>query len=204
MKDDGTVKQDRSNSDSLVPELQEYDRQFAAIRQDAQRLLDGLGDRDLAWRGAAGTWSIGDCLNHLVVTGTQSLSHIHDAVVEARSKGLLGGGPFRHPVVGRLLILLMDAPPRIRFKVPRAYRPLPDVPVSEIAPMFFALQDKLTRLLREANGVDLTRVKVANPVSDWFKMTLGQEFAFTAAHERRHLWQAWRVRERLLSIGVGA
>jgi hypothetical protein len=191
-----------STSDNLVPELQEYDRQFATIRHDAQRLLDGFGDRELAWRGAAGTWSIGDCLNHLVVTGNQSLSHIRDALVEARSKGLLGGGPFRHPVVGRLLILLMDAPPRIRFKVPRAYRPMQDVPVSETAPMFFALQDELTRLLREANGVDL-RVKVTNPVSDWFKMTLGHEFAFTAAHERRHLWQAWRVRHRLLSTLAG-
>ena len=33
---------------------------------------------------------------------------------------------------------------------------------------------------------------------------VGQEFAFTAAHERRHLWQAWRVRKKLLSIGIAA
>jgi hypothetical protein len=29
-------------------------------------------------------------------------------------------------------------------------------------------------------------------------MTIGQWFRFLAAHERRHLWQANRVRERFL------
>ena len=53
------------------------------------------------------------------------------------------------------------------------------------------------RVIEEADGIDLASVKVNNPVSRWFKLSLGQELAFTAAHERRHLWQAVRVRERL-------
>ena len=70
---------------------------------------------------------------------------------------------------------------------------------SEAAAGFFRLQHELFRALHEANGIDLARVKVANPVSKWFKMSLGQEFGLTAAHERRHLWQASRVRARLSS-----
>jgi hypothetical protein len=31
----------------------------------------------------------------------------------------------------------------------------------------------------------------------WFRLSLGQEFALTMAHERRHVWQAWRVREAM-------
>jgi DinB family protein len=181
-------------SNELQAELREYDRQFEALERDARRLVDGLSERALVWHEAAGTWSIGDCLDHLSVTGKQSLSHIRSAIAEARSRGLLGAGPFRHPVTGRVLIRLMDAPPRMRFKAPRAYRPMRDAPVSEILTAFFLLQSELIHALSEANGVDLARVKVANPVSTWFRMTLGQEFALTAAHERRHLWQAWRVR----------
>jgi hypothetical protein len=153
--------------------------------------------RQLDWRETAGSWSISDCLNHLVVTGNQSLAHIRSAIAAARSKGLVAAGPFRHPVLGKLLILLMDAPPRIRFKAPRAYRPTEGLSAAENLASFWVLQDELVRALREANGVDLARVKVTNPVSRWFKMTLGQEFALTAAHERRHLWQAWCVRQKL-------
>jgi hypothetical protein len=62
----------------------------------------------------------------------------------------------------------------------------------------------LKLVLEEANGVDLARVKVSNPVSNWFKLSLGQELALTAAHERRHLWQASRVRKRIISSDVAA
>src|SRR6185295_4764971 len=100
----------------------------------------------------AGTWSIADCLNHLAVTGNQSLPRIRRAIVEARSRGLLGRGPFRHGKIGNLFIRLMDAPPRIKFKVPKPYRPSPDLSVSEIVAGFFLLQQEMIRALEEADG----------------------------------------------------
>jgi hypothetical protein len=51
--------------------------------------------------------------------------------------------------------------------------------------------------IEEANGIDLSKTKVSNAVSRWFRLSLGQELAFDAAHERRHLWQARRVKEEL-------
>ena len=185
--------------EQLSAELQEYDYQFAALGREAEALLDGLSTRQLEWRRNVGSWSIGDCLNHLAVTGDHSLSNIRSAMAAARTRGWLGAGPFRHPIAGNLLIILMDAPPRIRFKVPKAYRPMEDASMDDILAAFWRVQTELTRALREANGIDLARVKVANPVTGWFKLTLGQEFALTAAHERRHLWQARRVRQELLS-----
>jgi hypothetical protein len=165
-------------------------------------LLGDLSERQLEWREDVTCWSISDCVSHLVVTGNQSLPHIRSAIVAARSKGMLSAGPFRHPVTGKLLTLLMDAPPLVRFKVPKAYRPAKAVSVSDTLAAFWILQNELAHALREANGVDLARVRITNPVSNWFKMTLGQEFALTAAHEHRHLWQARRVRQKLLSIGA--
>ena len=98
----------------------------------------------------------------------------------------------------------MDAPPTIRFKVPKAYRPVPDLSVMDVIAGFFLLQQELFRALDEANGIDLRRAKVPNPVSKWFTLSVGHEFAFTAAHERRHLWQAALVRKRLAWNGVAA
>jgi hypothetical protein len=71
-----------------------------------------------------------------VVTGTQSLAHIRSTIAAARSQGLLGAGPFRHPVAGKLFILLIDAPPRLRFRAPKAYRPAKGSTVSEIVAAF--------------------------------------------------------------------
>ena len=181
----------------MTDELEEYRRQFAAIARDTERLLSGLTEQQIEWRESPATWSIADCLNHLVVTGRQSLAHIHSAVADARSRGVLARGPFRHSLLGNWFVRLMDAPARIRFKVPDAYRPAPNAAVSEIVASFVQLQRELVQALQEADGIDLARVKVNNPVSDWFKMSLGQEFALTAAHERRHLLQASRVRQKI-------
>ena len=202
MESDRAREHDPSGGDRLVLELQGYYRQFALIERTATVLLESLTEAQLTWRDDVRTWSIADCLNHLVVTGNHSLRGIRSAVVEARAGGLLAVGPFRHSVLENWFIRLMDAPPTIKFKVPKAYRPVPVVSPFEIVAGFFLLQDELFRALNQANGIDLRRVKVVNPVSKWFKLSLGQEFAFTAAHERRHLWQATRVRERLSSTGV--
>jgi hypothetical protein len=153
-------------------------------------LLEGLTERQLAWHEDVGSWSMVDCLNHLAVTANTSLPRIRIAIVDARGRGWLGTGPFRHPIAGNVLIRLMDAPPRLRFKAPKAYRPTRNQSVPETLTAFFLAHDELARVLRDANGLDLARVRVVtNPVTNWFKMSLGQEFAIGAAHARRHLWQ---------------
>lgn len=204
MNDDGVVDEALSNAEQLEPELQEYARQFSANRRSAGLLLEGLTERQLTWHDGAGTWSIIDCLNHLATTANESLPRIRSAITDARSRGLLSTGPFRHPIAGNILIRLMDAPPRIRFKAPKAYRPTRNLSVSETLAAYFLVQEELPRVLKDANGLDLARVRVTNPVISWWKLSLGQEFAFDAAHERRHLWQASQVRTKLLTTGVAA
>jgi hypothetical protein len=188
--------------EALSPELREYRRQFVTITRDAELLLAGLTDRQVVWRENRNVWSIVDCFDHLVVTANQSLPRIHRAIIEARSRGLFGSGPFMYGKIGTWLVRLMNAPPAIRLKTPRAYQPSMALPASEIVARFFLLQSELIEACDEADGIDLAAVKVSNPVTKWFRLSLGQEFALTAAHERRHLWQAWRVREKLSSGGA--
>ena len=196
--------QQPSGPDDLSPELQDYRRQFEDITRDARLLLAGLTNRQLAWRETRDRWSIADCFDHLVVTGHQSLPHIRQAMLEARARGALGRGPFRYGRLERWFVRSMDAPPTWKFKAPRAYRPSFELAGPETVAGFFLLQQHLIKAVEEANGLDMAAVKVTNPVTRWFRMSLGQEFALTAAHERRHVWQARRVVEKLSSAGVSA
>ncbi|HMG36625.1 MAG TPA: hypothetical protein VKM94_21990 [Blastocatellia bacterium] len=82
----------------------------------------------------------------------------------------------------------------MKFKAPKAYLPSQDVLVSEIALSFFRLQEDFLESIEQANGIDLSRAKVNNQVTRWFRLSLGQEFAFNVAHERRHLLQSERLK----------
>jgi hypothetical protein len=58
---------------------------------------------------------------------------------------------------------------------------------------FRAYQVQYIDRLRQANGIDLARARVRSPAPYWVPIPLGSGFAFAAAHERRHLWQAREI-----------
>jgi len=182
------------NAETLAPDLRELDRQFQAINQDTHKLLDNLTEAEFNWHPKPGKWSMAQCFDHLIVTGHLSLTNIQAAIIEARSRGLFGPGPFHYGLLEKWFVRFMEPPPILKFKAPKVYAPPPDRALAEIRPAFFSMQDELLDWLRQADGIDLARVKVRNPVTNFLKLSLGQEFAFTVAHERRHLWQAQQIK----------
>lgn len=178
----------------LTEDLQKHRQRFLSIQDDAHRLLDDLTDAQFNWRPSPTQWSIGHCIDHLVVTGRSSLWHINQAITEARSRRLLSQGPFRYRLVDKWFVSQMEPGARMKFKAPKAYLPSQDVLVSEIALSFFRLQEDFLESIEQANGIDLSRAKVNNQVTRWFRLSLGQEFAFNVAHERRHLLQSERLK----------
>lgn len=178
----------------LHAELSEYRRQLREARADAEKLVEGLTDTQFNWRPGPGRWSIAECLDHLN-NGWRVLPKLDHKIATAAEQGLRGEGPYRHPFLGRIYIRFMEPPPKIRVRAPKAYVPTADQPLAAVAPRFLELQDEIIRRVIAADGLDLGEIKMSSPISRRFRMSLGQWFAFLAAHERRHLWQAWQVRK---------
>lgn len=88
----------------------------------------------------------------------------------------------------------MEPPPRVKLKVTWRLAPPPTRGPEDAVARFLTIQDGIQRRLASANDLDLVGVKVRSPVVSWLHYRLGFAFAFLAAHERRHLWQAWQVR----------
>ena len=179
----------------MVAELQEYHRQVEEIKRDAEDLVKGLSEAQFNWRLAPGRWSIGECLEHLNATARLYFPVIAQAINEARMKGWLSKGPFKHGWLGKLLVRSAEPPVKMKFKAPRSFRPPADQPMAQVYPQFMSAQDRLLDLIRDANGVDLGRPRVPLPASRLIKLTLGQGIGLITAHERRHLWQARQVKE---------
>ena len=178
----------------LVTELREYERQFEAVRLEARGLLGGLTERQFNWRAEPGRWSIAECIAHLNVTGQAYLPALDRGIREARAAGRTGTGPFRHTLLGKLVVSTMEPPAKFKFKAPKLFAPQPEHLLSAVASAFETLQDQFIKRLHAANGLDLGRVRITSPVYTFFKVSLGQVFQLNAAHERRHLYQARQVK----------
>lgn len=105
----------------LVPDLQDYHQQFQAIKIAAHTLLGDLTEIQLNWQRSPTRWSIAQCIDHLLVTGSDSLSHIYVAINEARSKGLFSQGPFRYRAIDRWFVRQMEPRSRMKFKAPKGW-----------------------------------------------------------------------------------
>lgn len=179
---------------TLVPELEEYRSQFEEIKDDALQLLRGLSEPQLCWRPAPRSWSVAECVQHLNLTAECYLPMIDDAIERGRRRGWFGEGPFRHGFLGNWFVRFLEPPPKMRAWAPRKFRPVEGAVPGELFPRFFRNQDELIARVEKANGLDLSRIRLSSPATRFFRLSLGQAFAVTTGHERRHLWQARRIR----------
>jgi hypothetical protein len=61
---------------------------------------------------------------------------------------------------------------------------------------FIHLHEKLNGLTRTADGIDLRRAKVPNPMMKFISMNLADCFAILAGHGERHMGQISELRRR--------
>lgn len=179
---------------ALVEELRDYYEQIENVAEDAQELTAPLDDTQFNWRPSPKHWSISECLAHLNVVDGPGLPRIAEEMERGRAASMTGHGPFRYGSVSRWFVGFMDAPPKFRVNAPKIYAPPAGLVKDKVVPEFLSIHQRILELVTKANGLDLARIKVPSPAGP-FKLSLGQRFALLAAHDRRHLWQAWRVRK---------
>jgi hypothetical protein len=178
-------------------QLQELRQQFEGIQAEAKDLTDGLSEAQFNWRPAPGQWSIEECLGHLTMVGHWEVRAMERAIDAGLASGLTGAGPFRYGPVERLIIDLTRPPVRLKIPAPKTFVPLHGQPVTAVLPTFLHVQSQFIREIDRAGGLDLRRVKVRTPISRFLRISLGAMLEQAAAHERRHMDQARRVREKL-------
>jgi len=178
-------------------ELDAFQQQVESIKAEARELTRGLSESQFNWCPAPGEWSIEECLAHLTMVGQWELRAIEQAVERGKAGGVTGTGPFSYGSIDRFIVDMTLPPVRTRLPAPKRFVPLHGQPVTAIMPTFLHVQSMFQLQMHRAEGLDLARVKVATPISRFLRMSLGATFAQAAAHERRHLEQARRVREKL-------
>lgn len=171
-------------------------RQFETTEREAQALAGRLSDAEFNWQPAPGSWSIGQCLQHLA-TGTDAvLPAIDRAIAAAREHMWMAQGPVRYGLFARMMVTSMEPPVKWRMKTNRIFQPKTDPLRREaVVAELTASRGRILERVGKSAGLNLKRAIVVSPVSRLIRVPLGAYLAFLAAHDRRHLWQARQVRE---------
>jgi hypothetical protein len=178
----------------LSPQLTDLISQYEACSKRAIAVAEGLSPERLTRRPAPESWSIAECLAHLTLSHAPFPALLTAAYDEARTTGQLGNGPFKADFMGRLVKWGLEPPPRIKLKARAPFQPVKIDAPERVLPDFLDLQEQLVERVRAAEGLRIDRVKVVSPVDSRVKYNVFAALQIIAAHDRRHLWQAERVR----------
>jgi hypothetical protein len=187
-------------------EIAALEAELDAAERDARALVNGLSEEQGTWRAEPGSWSVAECLEHLATASRVYLRAFEAPAAEARETGRVRRRAAKPGLIGGLFVRSFEPPVRKLFKMkaPRLIRPRPGPSLGDAFTAFLASQNEVRGFLREYAGIDLAGVKFPNPFIRGLRFSLATGLHVIPAHQRRHLWQARRVREAALRARVGA
>lgn len=183
-------------SSHLRPELVALMQAYDAIAADARAVTDGLSAESGHWRPRPDAWSVAECLDHLATANRVYL----DAMRPAAERALALGGSSHRPalpgMIGRRFIAWLEPPvkPRLKSKAPKKIRPRQQPPLADALERFVTSHEDVRQFVRRFAAIDFAGVRFPNPFIPGVRFSLATGIHVLAAHDRRHLWQAWNVR----------
>jgi hypothetical protein len=180
---------------SEPPDIAELAAAYEASEIDARRLVASLDEQSGTWRPEPGAWSVAECLDHLATGKRVYLEALRPAAVRARAEGRVRRGPARPGLIGGWFVWTFEpsATRVFKLKAPGTIVPRPSPPLSDAAAAFFDAHADLRAFLEEFKAIDLAGVRFRNPFVAAFRFSLATGLHVLAAHDRRHLRQAWNV-----------
>jgi hypothetical protein len=189
---------------ALPPDLLALAQALDANERDARELVANLTEAQGIWRTAPGSWSVAECLDHLAVGGRVYLAAMEPSAAKARDNGRLRRGSAVPGFIGGWFARSLEPPvhPRRKLRAPRKAVPRVGPALGDAATAFFASHAQVSQFLRTYADVDLAGVRFPNPFIRGLRFSLATGLHVLAAHERRHLWQAWNVRRAYEARGA--
>jgi hypothetical protein len=181
----------------LQPELVRLKHELLDSRERARKVTEGLPAAAWGARPPSGGWSTAECLMHLNLTSERYVPLLDEALRTIRTRGLLPDGPLRRDLVGYLLSRFLEPPVRLKVPTTPPFAPAQTDPMHDVLERFDYLQGELLVRLERGAGLALDRQRIASPFNARVRYNLYAAFCVLTAHQRRHLWQAERVRAQI-------
>jgi len=180
---------------SLPADIKILHDQLDDAERDAQQLATGLSNELANWRPSPTSWTVAECLDHLAITNRAYLAAMRTPAVRAHEQGRRRRRPAKPGWIGGWFVRSLEPPARMRIKAPPSIQPRPAPPLADALAGFCDEQNEVRAYLRDYSDLDLAGLHFANPFIPGIRFSLATGLHIISVHERRHLWQAWRVRE---------
>lgn len=177
-----------------APTISSYIAKFQKAKQNARDFLAPLDERTVRRKPSSDKWCIGECFSHLVEAGNKYLKQVEKGLSEAQATNEMTSDPMHLRFHMKWFVDYLAPPISFKTKSPGSFNPqdYASIDKEKVMQNYLQLQDSFIEQLEYADSkhINLSKIKVSNPLIPWISMTVAECIAATEAHQRRHLEQA--------------
>ena len=166
--------------------------ELTQVAEDTRATFGGLTSEQLNWKPAENSWSVGQCLEHIVITNEKFYPDFEKLASGARRNSLIESWSPLTGFFGRFLINAVSEDSK-KSKVPSNTVAPPSGVDANIVDRFVSHIEDVNRKLEACAGADRQKTVLTSPF--FFLATYSLDDAYTALveHTKRHIRQAKRV-----------
>lgn len=176
--------------DMSLPELL---NEADAITRDVQSAFGNLTAAQLNWKPNADSWSVAQCLDHLIVIDGPMLAVMDQAIGGVKPTRFFERLPFWAGLCGRMMVKSLVPGGTQKFKAPPKGQPSVSKLDPQIVVQFAAHQRDVAEKIKAIESRGLANVVMTSPFMGFITYSLLDACRIIVVHERRHFEQARRV-----------
>ncbi|MBK9097091.1 MAG: DinB family protein [bacterium] len=158
----------------------------------ATSIFSHLSEKQLNWKPNPDSWSVGECISHLINSNSLYLSKIENILGEVKSTESKDFS-YKQSLVGKMIVKGVDPKNVRKSKTFKVFFPDSSNIKKSIIEDYAVSSDKFIRLADNLRHLDLKKIKLSSPVNKLLRMNLGDPLIIIPLHDERHLNQAERV-----------
>lgn len=162
------------------------------VKQDVRDEFGNLTAFQLNWKPDPDSWSIGQCLDHIMVADRSYFPQVETILQGRYSRPFWSLVPGKPKVWGRLLIRLLKDPGR-KLQTLDVFEPTQSKLGEAVVDHFLQHEDLVISYLTRMDAVNNRKYYVKSPVSNYITYSLRDLAEIMLLHQERHFKQAKRV-----------
>ena len=172
--------------------LQKFLDEAPLLIDFAKEQFSGLTEAQINWKPSEEKWSIGECIDHLVVS-----HRLYNSKIKEFQPSIISSGKdsynFKHTFSGRMILKYVDPNSSTRTKTFRVFKPSMKQINTNIIRSFCEEVERMISFAERLHGANLTKLKISSPVSKLLRMNIGDALLINLYHDKRHLNQAEKI-----------
>jgi len=173
--------------------MQEFIKATETNIQKALKSFPQLSENQLNWKPNPDSWSVGECISHLVNSNSLYITKLEKILSSLPSRSPEDIS-YKQSFMGKLIAKAVNSANAKKSKTIKVFFPEKSVIQKTIVEDYINSSEKFIELVSKMHSIDLKKIKLSSPVNILIRLNLGDPLIIIPKHDERHLNRAEKLK----------